>query len=137
GVTTLCMAGVMPATALMMNWLTWWIGDTLGVWIFTTIGMIAFADPRKVWQKRWRSVAIPLVVSFTISIGVFWLTYQTPIAWAMMAGAFLFTSLLGSVLLVSTGSTALVEETVTARTNELKLLNASLDELIAQLEVRV
>jgi CHASE1-domain containing sensor protein len=34
GVTTLWMAGIIPAEKLMYSWATWWLGDALGVVIF-------------------------------------------------------------------------------------------------------
>lgn len=73
GVGTLWLAGVVPASAWLMNWGTWWVGDTIGVWIFATIGLIALAHPREVWRQRWQSVALPLAVSFATAVGVFWL----------------------------------------------------------------
>ena len=73
GVGTLWIAGVVPGSAWLMNWGTWWVGDTIGIWIFATIGLIAFAQPREVWRQRWQSVALPLAVSFATAVGVFWL----------------------------------------------------------------
>src|SRR5207249_951019 len=46
-------------------------------------------------------------------------------SWAILTGALLFTSLLGSFLLVLTGRTAKVESLVAARTRELVEANAA------------
>jgi len=259
GVLTLRAAGVVPASAAHLHWGTWWIGDTIGVWIYTTMGLIAFARPRAVWHRRWKSVALPMAASFAGAVAVFWFVqtyeasrlqkgfaehaqrwmnhfefaqrtgaglrqelpadpgarspevarlvddtfgtdaytnhhlrihdvtepgraelvfdsapgvlraagetgphwsqalalggrtwqltfvptleyladHQPMSAWSILAGMFLFTGLLGSVLLLSTGRTALVEADVAERTQELLLLNARLDELNADLEARV
>jgi PAS domain S-box-containing protein len=37
GITTLWLAGIMPDEVLVINWLNWWIGDSIGVFIFCPI----------------------------------------------------------------------------------------------------
>jgi len=77
GVGTLWLAGILPARAMFINWSTWWVGDTLGVWLFGTLILIAFGSPREIWQKRWRSVAFPLAVCFALACAVFWLLQRS------------------------------------------------------------
>ncbi len=71
GVSTLAVSGVVHANMWLGNWCTWWTGDTLGVWIFSILGLIAFGHPREIWQKRWRSVAVPVSVAFVMAVMVF------------------------------------------------------------------
>ena len=71
GVGTLWLAGFVPTANLPVNWSTWWAGDTLGVWIFTLIGLLVFGLPRETWRPRRLTVGLPLVVTFAIAVGVF------------------------------------------------------------------
>lgn len=74
GVATLYVSGVLSADALFGNWLTWWLGDILGVLIFVPIGLL---NPWRPWSVRWSggpvagftmvamlSLIVPLGVTF-------------------------------------------------------------------------
>ncbi|NIL98814.1 MAG: hypothetical protein GTO53_12855, partial [Planctomycetales bacterium] len=67
GVATLYLAGSIDRTLLAMNWWTWWVGDVIGVVIFTPLALICFARPRDIWQPRRLSVALPLCVTFVVT----------------------------------------------------------------------
>lgn len=71
GVTTLWAFGVIPVVNLLYSWWTWWVGDTIGVLIFTPIVLIMLARPRSVWQHRRLSVALPLCISFAVAVAIF------------------------------------------------------------------
>ncbi len=71
GVGTLWQAGVIPLNALAQNWATWWVGDTIGVLIFTPLVMIWSAQPRAIWEHRKLSVALPLCITFAVAVAVF------------------------------------------------------------------
>ena len=70
-VGTLWLSGAVPAANLLINSSIWWAGDTLGVWIFTMLGLLVFGLPRATWHPRRLSVGLPLVVTFAIAVGVF------------------------------------------------------------------
>lgn len=74
GVGTLLVCGVIPQGASLQNWATWWVGDTIGVLIFAPLTLIVAGEPRRVWRARWRSVAVPLFVTFILSVLVFTVT---------------------------------------------------------------
>lgn len=62
--TILLFLHVIPANAFGLNWLTWWIGDSMGVIIFTPLFLILFAKPREIWRQRIFPILIPLLLSF-------------------------------------------------------------------------
>lgn len=61
GVLSLYVLGFLPLSAVLGNWLTWWMGDTFGVLTITPIVLILFAEPREVWRSRRWNVMLPLV----------------------------------------------------------------------------
>jgi signal transduction histidine kinase/ActR/RegA family two-component response regulator len=71
GIAALNLAGKMSQPDIPVNWLSWWLGDSLGVLICTPLLLIAFSRPRKVWSKRQQSVGIPILVTFTLVIVLF------------------------------------------------------------------
>ncbi len=69
--TLLWLTGRMPLEILPRNWLTWWMGDTIGVFIFTPVMLALFGRPRGAWRFRRRALALPLVVSFAVTASFF------------------------------------------------------------------
>jgi len=55
--------GVIPDNSVSYSWWTWWVGDTIGVLIFSPLFFIAFAHPRDIWKRRKLTVAFPLIVA--------------------------------------------------------------------------
>jgi two-component sensor histidine kinase/CHASE1-domain containing sensor protein len=70
-VTTLLIGGAISWTSYPFSWWTWWVGDVLGVFIFTPLLLIWMAEPREVWRPRWTSVALPLCTTFAVAVLVF------------------------------------------------------------------
>jgi PAS domain S-box-containing protein len=68
GVASLAFAGAFDGAGAALNWWTWWVGDVIGVIIFTPLILICFARPRRVWQPRLLSVALPLSAAFAVSV---------------------------------------------------------------------
>lgn len=52
GVSTLALSGAISGVGIAINWWTWWVGDVLGVAIFSPLLMILLARPRTVWRPR-------------------------------------------------------------------------------------
>lgn len=63
--------GILPATALMNNWVTWWMGDMLGVLTITPIVLIIYARPREIWSSRRWNVMLPLVICLILVVTAF------------------------------------------------------------------
>ncbi|MBI5801816.1 MAG: CHASE domain-containing protein [Verrucomicrobia bacterium] len=71
GVGVLTLNGLMPWANAPFNWLTWWVGDTIGVLIFTPLVMMFTSEPAALWRQRRRTVLVPLVVTFVLSVVLF------------------------------------------------------------------
>lgn len=67
----LIVADKVPLAELPVNWVTWWVGDTIGALIFTPLTLIAFGRPRAIWSPRWFTVALPLIICFAIATAIF------------------------------------------------------------------
>lgn len=62
GILTLYLNGVINTDDVTFGWLTWWIGDTIGVLIFAPLLLCFIGEPRREWQIRVNSIALPLVI---------------------------------------------------------------------------
>lgn len=64
--TFLWFTNLIPNDAFALSWLTWWLGDSIGVLIFTPSCLILLAQPAEIWRPRIFTVLIPLVLTFTL-----------------------------------------------------------------------
>lgn len=64
----LCLLGIISPENFSLSWVTWWIGDSIGVLIFTPVFLISFAKPRKLWQCRRIPILLPLCLTFIIVV---------------------------------------------------------------------
>ena len=58
----LLASGAIASDGWAANWLTWWVGDTLGVLIGAPLALTLIGRPRADWQPRRRAVGLPLVL---------------------------------------------------------------------------
>lgn len=77
--TALVMLSIFPPQAYFVNWGTWWIGDAIGILIFTPVFLILFAEPKILWQKRIIPILLPLTVSFIVIILSSFVIYRAEI----------------------------------------------------------
>ncbi len=63
----LLLAGGLPAEYAWQNWLTWWLGDTLGVLIATPIVLSLIGLPRADWRPRRTTVGLPLLLALLLT----------------------------------------------------------------------
>ncbi|WP_293931198.1 ATP-binding protein [Iodobacter sp.] len=68
--TALFFKGYLSADLLAQNFSTWWLGDALGVLIFTPL-CIALYDKRPAWRERRWMVVTPLLLTFSSFICVY------------------------------------------------------------------
>jgi len=68
GIAAMVLANIVTAPEITVNWVSWWVGDTIGVLVFTPLMLAAFAQPKTIWTKRRISVGIPLLISFTLVV---------------------------------------------------------------------
>jgi PAS domain S-box-containing protein len=71
GTCLLLLTGKIALAGFAVNWVTWWVGDTLGGVIFTPLMLIAFGQPRSIWSPRWLTVGLPLLLCFALAISIF------------------------------------------------------------------
>ena len=141
GIATLYLEGIISLENSAYSWMTWWVGDVIGVLVFTPFLLCFIGTPRSHWRLRINTVALPLLVlSFANQI---WnVSYRTPpqfyhaqiswnIGWLILVG-FLLAGLTGLGLLMLTGRTMQTEGIVKIRTQELEKEIASRKKIIQQ-----
>lgn len=73
GMIILYMKGVISLENSAFGWTTWWIGDVIGVLIFTPLMLCFIGLPKQQWRSRINSVALPLVVIMLLVFALFYL----------------------------------------------------------------
>ena len=63
--------GTVAAADLVLNWMTWWIGDTLGVIVALPLILVPASEPRSLARSRLYFVAIPMVLCFGLFVVIF------------------------------------------------------------------
>lgn len=61
---------------LMFSWWSWWVGDSIGVFIATPLMFIAFASPKDIWRSRISTVGLPLLLSCGLMVVLFFRTIE-------------------------------------------------------------
>ena len=59
----LVMIGSMPVEISILNWLSWWGGDVLGIIIFTPLTLVYLSTENPIWQGQRLRIILPI---FTI-----------------------------------------------------------------------
>jgi diguanylate cyclase (GGDEF)-like protein/PAS domain S-box-containing protein len=65
-VITLSINGLIVENSEFTNFLTWWFGDSIGVFIVVPFMFLLFKKPRNLWNIRLFKTAIPVVLSFSL-----------------------------------------------------------------------
>jgi len=63
--------GTVQSTELLINWMTWWVGDTLGVLVALPLMLVVAGEPRSLWRSRTIFVAVPMVLCFGLFVAIF------------------------------------------------------------------
>jgi diguanylate cyclase (GGDEF)-like protein len=71
GPACLWLDGKLPAEALWLTFGTWWVGDTIGVLIFTPLVLAWSARPLREWLPRQLLVTVPLLGLFATVVAMF------------------------------------------------------------------
>ncbi len=71
GAAALLFGGVVAPELFLFSWLTWWVGDVIGVVVMAPLLLIFFAQPRQLWRSRVVTVAVPLIVTCLVVAAVF------------------------------------------------------------------
>lgn len=59
GVGTQLATGVLGTSGIVVGWLTWWVGDAIGVIVFAPIVLMLIPSQNRFWDGRRWAVAIP------------------------------------------------------------------------------
>ena len=65
------MLGTVQRTELLINWMTWWVGDTLGVLVALPLMFVIAGEPRSLRLSRTRFVATPVFLCFGLFVAIF------------------------------------------------------------------
>ncbi len=104
--------GAVKSVDLPINWMTWWVGDTLGVLVVLPLMLVFAGKPRTLWRSRVWSVAVPMMLCFGFFVTIFvrvngYASAQpskvTAFAWPVLAAGTLGTGLIGALLMLATG----------------------------------
>ncbi|MFN3956968.1 MAG: EAL domain-containing protein [Tepidimonas ignava] len=76
-VPTLVWTGTIPAADAAGQWLSWWLGDALGMVLLVPLALVLFGQPRPLWWARRYSVGLPLLVALLLVSGAVHLLFQT------------------------------------------------------------
>lgn len=64
-------ANIINPSDFVLTWMTWWVGDTIGVLIILPVLLIFFGKPRASWHQRINTVFYPLLFILLFMIGLF------------------------------------------------------------------
>ena len=77
----LSVLGVVARPDLATSWISWWIGDTLGVLVVLPLMFVVAGEPRALWRSRALPVAVPMLLFcalFTATTSIKGSTTRTP-----------------------------------------------------------
>jgi PAS domain S-box-containing protein len=63
--------GVIRSADLIVNWMTWWVGDTLGVLVALPLVLVLAGEPRMLWRLRFWYVAVPMILCVAVFVAIF------------------------------------------------------------------
>ena len=67
----LYLLGIFAADSLAANWFSWWAGDALGVMLVLPLAMTLVGEPRALWRKRMKAVALPMLLIFAFFVAMY------------------------------------------------------------------
>ena len=63
--------GAVAPPGLVTNWISWWIGDTLGVLVVLPLMFVIAGEPRHLWRSRAGPLAVPMLLFFALFVTIF------------------------------------------------------------------
>ncbi len=67
-VTTLMLTGKITGSNFLFNWWTWWLGDVIGILIFTPLLLVWVLKPNQKWQTRRLPVTLTMITTFLLTL---------------------------------------------------------------------
>ncbi|MGZ5800180.1 MAG: CHASE domain-containing protein, partial [Burkholderiaceae bacterium] len=62
---------IMTSETLLANWVTWWVGDTIGVVLTAPLVWICIGNPRSLWWRRRWLLIVPLTLSSVVFLALY------------------------------------------------------------------
>jgi PAS domain S-box-containing protein len=124
--SAMAVLGVVKTPEIISSWLTWWLGDTLGIMLCLPLVMVVCGEPRNFWRRRMFSVALPMLLFFGLFAAIFiqvsvWEMIADHRLWqstAVLMIGVLSTCLLGALLMLGSGDRQRSASLLTERTRE-------------------
>lgn len=69
-VTTLVLGNRIPIANFLTNWGTWWVGDAIGVFIFTPLILVWALRPSEAWVNRRKSISLAISITFLLTLAL-------------------------------------------------------------------
>jgi diguanylate cyclase (GGDEF)-like protein/PAS domain S-box-containing protein len=66
-VSTLVTAGRVPLSNALNNWGVWWIGDIIGILVFTPLVLIWLSRPYEQWRDRRLIITTSILIAFILT----------------------------------------------------------------------
>jgi len=70
-VTGLFALGLVDQHGLLASWVSWWVGDFLGLIVMLPLTLVVLGKPRALWKKRLHTVAVPMLILFALLVMAF------------------------------------------------------------------
>ena len=59
---------IISAASFLANFGTWWIGDTIGVFVFSPLALVWVLRPLDIWRPRRWTVTVPILIALFVSL---------------------------------------------------------------------
>ncbi len=70
GTSILFLTGTVTEDAFLRNLLIWWLGDTIGVFIFAPVVLVWLLKPLHIWKPRRLPVTVPALICLVITVAI-------------------------------------------------------------------
>jgi diguanylate cyclase (GGDEF)-like protein/PAS domain S-box-containing protein len=67
----MALLGLLSWETLALDWLAWWMGDTIGILLAAPLVWIVIGRPRTLWARRRTLVGLPLLLSAAAFIAIY------------------------------------------------------------------
>jgi signal transduction histidine kinase/integral membrane sensor domain MASE1 len=67
-VSLLVAIGRMPAETFLLNWLSWWGGDALGIIVFVPLVLVWMSPHNPAWRHRGLAITVPISTMFFLTV---------------------------------------------------------------------
>jgi PAS domain S-box-containing protein len=122
-VATFVATGRTSAESFLSNWGTWWLGDVLGIVIFTPLALVWMLQANPVWYNRRMAMTLPVFVLLALTAtAVFFTRHDLTITWLIFLVGLVLTCLVGIFSLAGSGRECLLQLMVEERTATLEKL---------------